>query len=110
MTVHPLAAVLGVCAALLGPAVVLEEAAAPGAAQAAVQRPNVVVLMTDDQTMADMAVMPRTRRLLGARGGPLANSYVSYPVCCPSRATYLSGQYAHNHGVMGLYPPAGGYG
>ena len=37
-------------------------------------------------------------------------SYVSYPVCCPSRATYLTGQYAHNHGVMGLYPPTGGYG
>ena len=38
-----------------------------------------------------------------------AHSYVSYPVCCPSRATYLSGQYAHNHHVMGLYPPTGGY-
>ena len=38
------------------------------------------------------------------------NSFVSYPVCCPSRATFFSGQYAHNHSVLGLYPPTGGYG
>jgi N-acetylglucosamine-6-sulfatase len=73
-------------------------------------RPNVVMLMTDDQTVDDMRVMPRTRRLLGDHGVTFAKSYVSYPVCCPSRATYLSGQYAHNHHVMGLYPPRGGYG
>ena len=72
--------------------------------------PNVVVLMTDDETVEDMDVMPRTRRLLGSNGVTFARSYVSYPVCCPSRATYLTGQYAHNHGVMGLYPPTGGYG
>jgi arylsulfatase A-like enzyme len=71
--------------------------------------PNVVMLMTDDETVEDMAVMPRTRTLLGAHGVTFAHSYVSYPVCCPSRATFFSGQYAHNHGVMGLYPPTGGY-
>jgi N-acetylglucosamine-6-sulfatase len=73
-------------------------------------RPNVVVLMTDDQTVADVGVMPKVRRLLVERGVKFARSYVSYPVCCPSRATFLSGQYAHNHGVFGLYPPRGGYG
>jgi N-acetylglucosamine-6-sulfatase len=73
-------------------------------------RPNVVVLMTDDQTVADLEVMPTARRLLGERGVTFNNSYVSYPVCCPSRASFLSGQYAHNHGVLGLYPPRGGYG
>jgi len=71
--------------------------------------PNVVVLMTDDETVEDMAVMPRTRALLGQRGVTFAHDYVSYPVCCPSRATFFSGQYAHNHHVMGLYPPTGGY-
>jgi N-acetylglucosamine-6-sulfatase len=73
-------------------------------------RPNVVVLMTDDQTVADLEVMPRVQRLLAAAGVTFDRSYVSYPVCCPSRATYLSGQYAHNHHVLGLYPPTGGYG
>jgi N-acetylglucosamine-6-sulfatase len=73
-------------------------------------RPNIVVVMTDDQTVADLEVMPRVRKLLGAAGVSFDRSYVSYPVCCPSRATYLSGQYAHNHNVLGLYPPTGGYG
>ena len=66
--------------------------------------------MTDDQTVADLEVMPRVQRLLAAAGVTFDRSYVSYPVCCPSRATYLSGQYAHNHHVLGLYPPTGGYG
>jgi N-acetylglucosamine-6-sulfatase len=72
--------------------------------------PNVVVIFTDDQTVGDMRVMPRTRRLLGTRGVTFTNSFVSYPLCCPSRATYLTGQYAHNHGVWGNRPPLGGYG
>jgi N-acetylglucosamine-6-sulfatase len=80
------------------------------AMDAADPRPNVVVLMTDDQTVADLGVMPRLREQLAAAGVMFDRSYVSYPVCCPSRATYLSGQYAHNHHVLGLYPPTGGYG
>jgi arylsulfatase A-like enzyme len=101
---------LAIGAALLAVVVFAGRSAAPEPAYASAKRANVVVLMTDDQTTADMAVMPLTRRLLGGHGVTFANSYVSYPVCCPSRATYLSGQYAHNHGVMGLYPPGGGYG
>jgi N-acetylglucosamine-6-sulfatase len=81
---------------------------APAAAGA--ERPNVVVLMTDDQTVADLEAMPRTQALLGAGGVTFDRSYVSYPLCCPSRATFLSGQYAHNHNVLGLHPPTGGYG
>jgi arylsulfatase A-like enzyme len=79
-------------------------------ADSATERPNLVVVMTDDETVAELAGMPQTRRLIGARGVRFDRNYVSYPVCCPSRATYLTGQYAHNHGVMGLYPPTGGYG
>ena len=85
-------------------------AAAIMPASAAAERPNLVVVMTDDQTVSELAGMPHTRRLIGAKGVRFDRSYVSFPVCCPSRATYLTGQYAHNHGVMGLYPPTGGYG
>jgi N-acetylglucosamine-6-sulfatase len=73
------------------------------------RQPNVVVVMTDDQTVESMRVMQRTRRLLGAGGLTFANSFVSYPLCCPSRATLLTGQYSHNHGVESNAPPSGGY-
>ena len=73
-------------------------------------RPNIVVIMTDDQTVAELSGMQNTLGLIGGQGVRFRRSYVSYPVCCPSRATYLTGQYAHNHHVMGLYPPTGGYG
>jgi N-acetylglucosamine-6-sulfatase len=64
------------------------------------KRPNVIVIETDDQNYSDMFVMAQTLRLLGSRGTTFSNSYVSYPLCCPSRATFLTGQYAHNHGVL----------
>jgi arylsulfatase A-like enzyme len=66
--------------------------------------------MTDDQTMADLRVMPRTRALIGDRGVTFDRFFVTYSVCAPSRATYLSGQYAHNNEVMSLGPPDGGFG
>ncbi len=78
--------------------------AAPAAA-----RPNVVVIETDDQTVADLASMPETQRLIGDRGVTFANSFVSLSQCCPSRATFLTGQYAHNHGVLTTQPPFGGF-
>ena len=64
------------------------------------KRPNVIVIDTDDMNLSDMWVMRNTLSLLGGRGTTFANNYVSYPLCCPSRATFLTGQYAHNHGVL----------
>jgi N-acetylglucosamine-6-sulfatase len=54
-------------------------------------------------------VMPKTRALIGDRGTTFTNSIVSTPLCCPSRATFLTGQYVHNHGVLMNGPPRGGY-
>ena len=84
----------------------------PGAAaaQSMSPRPNVVVLMTDDESVSDVRHMPNVRRLLARRGTTFTNSFVSYPLCCPSRATFLTGQYAHNHGIVGNFPPGGYYG
>ena len=59
------------------------------------------MIMTDDQTVESMRVMPNVKALLADQGVTFDNSFVSYSLCCPSRATYLTGQYAHNHGVMG---------
>jgi N-acetylglucosamine-6-sulfatase len=82
----------------------------PAAAQQAEPRPNVVVIMSDDQTEDSMRYMPRTRSLVGGRGATFKTSVTNWPLCCPSRATFLTGQYAHNHGVLGNQAPNGGFG
>jgi len=71
--------------------------------------PNIVVVMTDDQDVASVRAMPRTRALLADRGTTFRNAVASLPLCCPSRATFLTGQYAHNHRVFSNKPPDGGY-
>ena len=82
---------------------------APAPAPAAASRPNVLVIMTDDQRIEEMRVLPKTRALLEAQGTSFANSFVSYSLCCPSRSTFLTGQYPHNHGVLSNGGPNGGY-
>ncbi len=72
-------------------------------------RPNIVVIETDDQTVEQLRVMKKTLRLIGGAGTTFDSSFVSFSLCCPSRATLLTGQYAHNHGVLSNGPPTGGY-
>jgi N-acetylglucosamine-6-sulfatase len=98
---------LALVAIVLSGCVVLSEAS--GTPQATQTRPNIVVIETDDQTQSSLAYMPKTRALLAAQGVTFDNSFVSYSLCCPSRATFLTGEYAHNHGVLGNSPPAGGW-
>jgi N-acetylglucosamine-6-sulfatase len=97
--------------ALCGVLAIAPRADGPSTAEAAgpPARPNVVVLMTDDQTLRSMRAMPRTRALIGDQGARFANSFVSNPRCCPSRATFLTGQYSHNNGVFTNGPPLGGW-
>jgi arylsulfatase A-like enzyme len=73
------------------------------------KRPNVVLVMSDDQALETQRYMPRTNDLLGRGGVTFNNNFVSYSLCCPSRSTLLTGQYAHNHDVRGNTLPAGGY-
>jgi N-acetylglucosamine-6-sulfatase len=73
---------------------------AAGSAFAQSPPPNVVVVMTDDQTAKSVRFMPKVNRFLAERGATFANSFVGLSLCCPSRATFLSGQYAHNHHVF----------
>jgi arylsulfatase A-like enzyme len=94
--------------ALLAACALVASAAAPGR-QEPPAKPNVVVFMTDDQTVEELRVMPLVRRLIGKRGVTFDQSIVSFPLCCPSRATFLTGQYAHNHRVLDNKEPYGGY-
>jgi arylsulfatase A-like enzyme len=65
-------------------------------------RPNVVFIYTDDQNAGEFTAryMPRTQRLFAAGGTVFTNFVVTTPICCPSRAAMLSGQYPHNNGVF----------
>jgi N-acetylglucosamine-6-sulfatase len=99
-----LAAGLAAGAAFLG-----SGAKSEAAPQQQGSRPNIVVVMTDDQTVESLRVMGNVRTLLANQGVTFDNSFASFPLCCPSRATFLTGQYGHNHRVMGNAPPNGGY-
>ena len=74
------------------------------------KRPNILVVMTDDMAATDLALMPKVQRLLANRGTTFADAIDSFPLCCPARATFLTGQYAHNHQVKGNFAPFGWYG
>jgi N-acetylglucosamine-6-sulfatase len=92
--------------------VALVTSAAPATAAgptAALATPNVVMIMVDDMNVSALAVMPNVRSLLATPGTTFDNSVVSYSLCCPSRSTLLTGQYAHNHRVLGNAPPDGGF-
>jgi N-acetylglucosamine-6-sulfatase len=66
-----------------------------------VKRPNVVVITTDDQGLNTFSprTMPHTFRAIVRRGTSFRESIAAPPLCCPSRAGFLSGQYPHNNGV-----------
>jgi N-acetylglucosamine-6-sulfatase len=78
-------------------------------AQGAPAQANVVFVLTDDMTTSELSAMPNVQSLLAAQGTTFNEAYVSFPLCCPSRATILSGQYMHNHGVHGNFPPNGSW-
>lgn len=63
------------------------------------ERPNVVLIVTDDQRWDTLWAMPNVRSLLGDAGVTFTNAFVSNPACCPSRASILTGTYSHTNGV-----------
>jgi N-acetylglucosamine-6-sulfatase len=74
----------------------------PALASAGPMQPNIIVIQTDDQDPASLApdVMPNVLRDIASRGTRFTDYIDSGPLCCPSRAVMLTGQYGHNNGVM----------
>jgi N-acetylglucosamine-6-sulfatase len=75
-------------------------------AAALTDSPNVVVIQTDDQDPASFKrrIMPHTWKLLVKHGTRFARGFDASALCCPSRASLLTGQYPHNHGVFSDHP------
>ena len=73
--------------------------AAPALAPSAA-RPNILVIMSDDQRADTVRCMPRMARSLGAQGTTFTHHFASTPLCCPARSTFLTGLYPRHHGVL----------
>ena len=63
--------------------------------------PTVVLIVADDQRSDTLRWMPAVRHALVDHGVRFRNAFVVNPLCCPSRASILTGQYAHTTGVYG---------
>ena len=88
------------CAAALVAAPACEDGPEPAAQVVEPEPPNILLIITDDQrASASMQALPTVRRLFGRGGRTFTNAYATTPLCCPSRASIVSGTYAHNHGV-----------
>lgn len=72
---------------------------APGPARAA-SRPHIIVILLDDLDAGSVAYMPITQKRIFAQGVTFSRFFATTPLCAPSRATLLTGLYAHNHGVL----------
>jgi len=74
-------------------------------------RPNIVFIIADDLDveLGTLGYMPHLQELLVAQGMTVDDFFVSHSLCCPSRATFLRGQYTHNHGVYRNDQPNGGF-
>jgi arylsulfatase A-like enzyme len=64
------------------------------------KRPNVLVVMMDDMRSDEVEYLPNVQRYVRDRGLRFTNSFSPYPLCCPARASFLLGEYAHNHKVL----------
>lgn len=72
----------------------------PARAQMPTEKPpNILLIVTDDQRVGSLEVMDRTRRYFRRGGRRYPNAYSTSPLCCPSRASIMTGRYPHNHGV-----------
>jgi arylsulfatase A-like enzyme len=80
-------------------------------------RPNIVLILSDDQRWDTIGgthgiggedVMPQARAQIGGEGVTFENAFMTTPLCCPSRSSLLSGQYAHRTGVYSNQGENGG--
>ena len=63
------------------------------------ERPNFLIIYTDDQRYDSMWQMPRTQKLIFDQGVTFNHGYITTPLCGPSRCSILTGMYAHTHDI-----------
>jgi N-acetylglucosamine-6-sulfatase len=65
------------------------------------QRPNFLIIMTDDQSHDTLTqqFMPNTKAMIADQGLTCTQFIMPTALCCPSRSSLLTGQYARHHGA-----------
>jgi arylsulfatase A-like enzyme len=94
--------------ATTGPITVSKPAGSTVSAESFQVQPNIVLLLTDDQRADEMA-MPTVQSELVSKGTTFTNGFVVDPLCCPSRASILTGKYSHSTDIYDNKPPHGGF-
>jgi arylsulfatase A-like enzyme len=79
------------------------------AQEAASDRPSILLIVTDDQRWDTLWSMPEVQRSLMDRGVTFSESFTTSSLCCPSRASILTGEYPHTTGVYRQALPHGGF-
>jgi N-acetylglucosamine-6-sulfatase len=96
--------------AVLGPLVLTGADAEPvGLGAVTRTKPDVVLILTDDQRTDTLLSMPSVRRLLVDQGTRFTEAHVHNSLCCPSRSTILTGLYSHHTGVWTNGGSVGGW-
>jgi arylsulfatase A-like enzyme len=72
-------------------------------------KPNIVLILSDDQTLSEMGHMATVKAELTDKGMTFRNGFVVNPLCCPSRSSILTGKYSHSTDVYRNIPPHGGF-
>jgi N-acetylglucosamine-6-sulfatase len=99
-----------VTAVLLASVVVLAVVVGSARSMAtAAELPNIIFVLTDDQFPGTENLMPALKTNITNKGVKFTNMTSTFPLCCPSRATILRGQYAHNTHIYGNSSPLGGW-
>ncbi|HEY7847816.1 MAG TPA: sulfatase-like hydrolase/transferase [Candidatus Limnocylindria bacterium] len=101
----PVAAAVVAVLLLLVVALLADFGRPPAAPGSATGRPNIIVVLTDD---LDVELWQQLALHDTIGGRHFTEAFVTSPLCCPSKASILTGLYAHNHGVMANNPPQGG--
>ncbi|MFT4039454.1 MAG: sulfatase-like hydrolase/transferase [Thermomicrobiales bacterium] len=84
---------------LAGATVGAGSAALPAREADAAGLPDIIVLVLNDARDGDQVAMPQTMAKFGADGTTFRNFFMTTSLCCPARATILTGLYPHHHGV-----------
>ncbi len=81
----------------------------PACSRADATTPTILMIVTDDQRWDTLWAMPNVQRRLVQKGITFQNAFVTTPLCCPSRASLLTGNYSHTTGVWANGGPLGGF-